>query len=106
MGETKRILVTGATGKVGRTFIDRFLADPAFAAFTVRALCHNRVLEPRQRLEIVKGSLEHREVASEAARDVTHVLHLATSKETPESVMDVAVKGIFWLLEACRISPT
>jgi nucleoside-diphosphate-sugar epimerase len=34
------------------------------------------------------------------------VLHLATSKETPESVMDVAVKGIFWLLEACRISPT
>jgi hypothetical protein len=31
-------------------------------------------------------------------RDTTHVLHLATSKETPESVMDVAVKGIFWLL--------
>ena len=36
---------------------------------------------------------------------VTHVLHLATSKETPESVMDVAVKGLFWLLEACRTSP-
>ena len=35
---------------------------------------------------------------------VTHVLHLATSKETPESVMDVAV-GQFWLLEACRTSP-
>jgi nucleoside-diphosphate-sugar epimerase len=106
MGETKRILVTGATGKVGRTFIDRFLADPAFDAFTVRALCHNRVLEPRPRLEIMRGSLENREDANEAVRNTTHVLHLATSKETPESVMDVAVKGIFWLLEACRISPT
>ena len=37
---------------------------------------------------------------------VTHVLHLATSKETPESIMDVAVKGMFWLLEACRAAPT
>ena len=37
---------------------------------------------------------------------MTHVLHLATSKETPESIMDVAVKGMFWLLEACRSSPT
>ncbi len=39
-------------------------------------------------------------------RDVTHVLHLATVKETPEQIMDVAVKGLFWLLEACRTSPT
>ncbi len=106
MSKTKRILITGATGKVGRAFIDRFLADGRFDEFTVRALCHNRTLEPRARLEIVQGSLEHRQVASEAVEGVTHVLHLATSKETPESVMDVAVKGIFWLLEACRMSPT
>lgn len=106
MSETKRILVTGATGKVGREFISQFLADPRFDAFLVRALCHNRTLEPKDRLEIVKGSLEHRQVASDAVEGATHVLHLATSKETPESVMDVAVKGIFWLLEACRVSPT
>ena len=105
MSATKRILVTGATGKVGRAFIDRFLADPRFDGFVVRALCHNRALEPRERLEIAKGSLEHRQVALDAVAGVTHVLHLATSKETPESVMDVAVKGIFWLLEACRQSP-
>ena len=37
--------------------------------------------------------------------DVSHVLHLATPKETPEAIMDVAVKGMFWLLEACRQSP-
>lgn len=28
------------------------------------------------------------------------------SKETPETIMDVAIKGLFWLLEACRTSPT
>jgi UDP-glucose 4-epimerase len=105
MSETKRILVTGATGKVGQAFMQRILAEPKFEAFTVRALCHNRVLEAGPRLEVVRGSLEHKEVAREAVRGATHVLHLATCKETPESVMDVAVKGIFHLLEACRESP-
>jgi nucleoside-diphosphate-sugar epimerase len=37
-------------------------------------------------------------------RDVTHVVHLATCKETPEGVVDVAVGGLFWLLEAFRES--
>jgi nucleoside-diphosphate-sugar epimerase len=105
MSERRRILVTGATGKVGRVFVQRLLAEPTFEAFTVRALCHNRVLEAGPRLEVVRGSLEHKEVAQEAVRGATHVLHLATCKETPESVMDVAVKGIFHLLEACRESP-
>jgi UDP-glucose 4-epimerase len=35
---------------------------------------------------------------------VTHVLHCATCKETPDDVMDVTVKGLFWLLEECRTS--
>jgi nucleoside-diphosphate-sugar epimerase len=100
----KRILVTGATGKVGSVFIDRLLGDARFDAFTIRALCHNRKLERRERLEVVSGGLEDREVAGAAVDGVTHVLHLATVKETPELVMDVAVKGIFWLLEECRVS--
>ncbi|WP_437504138.1 NAD-dependent epimerase/dehydratase family protein [Sorangium sp. So ce1099] len=105
MSETKRILVTGAAGKVGQAFIRRFLAEPRFEAWKVRALCHNRMLEQTARLEVVRGSLEHRAVAREAVEGVSHVLHLATSKETPESIMDVAIKGMFWLLEACRVSP-
>src|SRR5262245_5480104 len=102
----KRILVTGATGKVGQAFIRRLLATPQFEAFTVRALCHNRKLEPQERLEVVSGSIEHHQVVETAMADVSHVLHLATSKETPETIMDVAIKGMFWLLEACRTSPT
>lgn len=101
-----RLLVTGATGKVGRHFLRRFLADPRFDGFTVRALCHQRVIEPSDRVEVVRGTMRDRAVVERTMQDVSHVLHLATCKETPEEVMDVAVKGLFWLLETCRASST
>ncbi len=101
-----RILVTGATGKVGRAFIHKLLADSKFDMFTIRALCHNREIEPNERIENIHGSIEHREAVEKAVDGVTHVVHLATVKETPEQIMDVAVKGLFWLLEACRMSST
>jgi UDP-glucose 4-epimerase len=107
VADVQKILVTGAAGKVGQSFISRLLAssDERFAGFTVRALCHNRVLAAGSRLEVVSGSIDQRATAERAADGVTHVLHLATSKETPETIIDVAVKGLFWLLEACRASP-
>jgi UDP-glucose 4-epimerase len=101
---TPLILVTGATGKVGRTFIDRLLADERFGHFKVRALCHSRLLPGAPRLEVVRGAIQARAEVDQALEGVTHVLHLATCKETPEEVMDVAVKGMFWLLEGCRAS--
>jgi len=101
----RRILVTGATGKVGQAFIQRLLDDPAYRGFRIRALCHNRVLPARDRLEIIRGSIDQQDSVRRAMEGVSHVLHLATPKETPEAIMDVAVKGMFWLLEACRQSP-
>jgi len=106
MSEQNIILVTGATGKVGRAFIHRLLADSKFDSFNVRALCHNRHLDSHPRIQNIHGSIEHRKVVDEAMDGVTHVLHLATVKDTPEQIMDVAIKGLFWLLEACRLSPT
>jgi UDP-glucose 4-epimerase len=106
MANSGIVLVTGATGKVGQTFIKRFLSDPRFDSFTIRALYHNRELEPQERIQNVHGSIEYREVVEKAMDGVTHVVHLATCKETPDQIMDVAVKGLFWILEACRISPT
>src|SRR4051812_24988559 len=103
---TKRLLITGATGKVGQAFINRFWSDSRFADFTLRALCHNRTLPPHDRLETVRGSLSDQAVVDQAMDGVTHVLHLATCKETPNDIMDVAIKGMFWLLEASRMSPT
>lgn len=98
------ILVTGAAGKVGQHFLKRVLGDPALGTIRVRALCHQRLLEPTDRLEVIQGSISDRDRVREALEGITHVLHLATCKETPEDIMDVAVKGMFWLLEECRVS--
>ena len=99
-----KILVTGAAGKVGQAFIGRVLSDPGCADISVRALCHKRALETGQRLEVVRGSIAERGVVAKAIDGVTHVLHLATCKETPETIMDVSMKGMFLLLEECRRS--
>ncbi|MFP6900713.1 MAG: NAD(P)-dependent oxidoreductase, partial [Opitutales bacterium] len=100
-----KMLITGATGKVGQVFLSRFFEEEKFKDSAARAICHNRLLEETDRFEVIQGSIADRKVVTEAMRDVTHVLHLATCKETPENVMDVTVKGLFWLLEECRASP-
>ena len=106
MTSAPTILVTGATGKVGRHFCDALLASPAHEGWQIRALCHNRQLPPHPRVTSVSGSIADRHVVDQAMQGVTHVVHLATCKETPEDVMDVTVKGLFWLLEAARQSPS
>ncbi|MEQ1944945.1 NAD(P)-dependent oxidoreductase [Mesorhizobium sp. VNQ89] len=98
------ILITGATGKVGRSLVSRLLSDSSFDRARLRALCHNRSMPESDRLEVVKGSIADRSVVTRALQDVTHVIHLATCKEIPEDVMDVTVKGLFWLLEEFRMS--
>lgn len=100
------VLVTGATGKVGQAFLTRFLEDARWADANVRALCHNRTLPAHPRLEVVRGSIADRGTVDRAMAGVTHVFHMATVKESPDAVMDVSVKGMFWLLEAFRSSPT
>lgn len=99
-----KILVTGATGKVGQALIARLQSDHPGAGIV--ALCHNRSLPEGGGLSVVRGSLADRAVCRAAvASGVTHVVHLATCKETPDDVMDVTVKGLFWLLEEFRASP-
>ncbi len=100
------ILVTGATGKVGQHLIAGLLDDPRFSKARIRALCHNRLRAETDRVEVVRGTIAERDVAARALLGVTHVVHLATCKETPDSVMDVTVKGLFWLLEEFRASQT
>ena len=98
------VLVTGATGKVGSHFIKRFLKENSTAR--IRALCHNRSVDEHERVDIVRGSISDRDVCRQAMQDITHIVHLATCKEIPEDVMDVTVKGMFWLLEEARESKT
>jgi len=100
----KRILVTGATGKVGSHLIHRMLDADESQDVMVRALCHNRRLETRERLEMVTGNISDRDVVRVAMDGITHVVHCATCKETANDWIDVSVKGLFWLLEECRQS--
>ncbi len=90
-----QLLVTGATGKVGVNLIGKMLLDPRWREARLRTLCHNRTIPETDRLEVVKGSIDDRGCVDRAMRDVTHVVHLATCKEIPETVMDVTVKGLF-----------
>ncbi len=104
MKEGKVVLITGATGKVGQNFVRRFMADKAWQGAKIRAFCHNRLLKESDRLAVVRGSMAERGDVARAVAGVTHVVHLATCKETPADIMDVAIKGMFWLLEECRAS--
>ena len=95
-----KLLVTGATGKVGRALVNR-----VHGTCEIRVLCHNRPFDA-DGVESVFGTIADRETVRQAMAGVTHVVHLATCKETPDEIMDVAVKGLFWLLEEARESPT
>ena len=98
-----RILVTGAAGKVGSNLLPALLER--FADAHVVALCHNRLVPETGRVSVVRGNIADRSTAGRAMAGVTHVVHMATCKDTPDDVMDVAVKGLFWLLEAFRSNP-
>ncbi|WP_196257847.1 NAD-dependent epimerase/dehydratase family protein [Pelagibacterium limicola] len=100
-----KLLITGATGKVGSNFLPAFLNSRYHSGWAIRALCNNRVVE-MDRVETVRGSLADRAGVEAAMAGVTHVLHMAAVKESPDLAMDVGVKGMFNLLEAFRTSST
>lgn len=99
-----KLLVTGATGKVGQVFLPAFLSAPRFSNWDVVALCNNRVIEPSERVSVISGSMADEAVVADALCDVTHVVHMASVKESPELIFDVALKGLFVLLEEYRKS--
>ncbi len=101
-----QLLITGATGKVGQEFLRRFLEAERFRDWSVVALCHNRELAPHPRVRSVRGSLSDPDYIGQAMAGVTHVLHMAAVKESPELAIDVSIKGMFWMLEHFRKSDT
>ncbi|MGV8935817.1 MAG: NAD-dependent epimerase/dehydratase family protein [Allorhizobium sp.] len=99
-----KLLVTGASGKVGQAFLPAFLGDPRFVDWQVVALCNNRTIEPAERVCVVSGSMADADVVAGAMQGVTHVVHMAAVKETPALIFDVALKGLFLLLDDFRKS--
>ncbi|MXN64036.1 NAD-dependent epimerase/dehydratase family protein [Stappia sp. GBMRC 2046] len=100
-----RLLLTGVTGKVGQNFLPAFLEADRFRDWDVVAICNNRTIPETGRLSVINGSIADPDVVGAAIEGATHVLHMAAVKESPDVCIDVAIKGIFLLLEAFRQSP-
>nr|WP_272212662.1 NAD(P)-dependent oxidoreductase [Marinicella sp. W31]MDC2878576.1 NAD(P)-dependent oxidoreductase [Marinicella sp. W31] len=100
-----KLLVTGAAGKVGQVFLPAFLSEQRFSGWEVVALCNNRVIETDdRRVTVIRGSMADDQTVERALEGVSHVLHLAAVKESPDLAIDVALKGLYLLLDRFRRS--
>ena len=93
----KTVAVFGASGKLGRHVL-RVLAK---RGLKVRALVHRTPLDD-DNVECVTGSIADAKAVRETMRGADAVVHLATAKEDPETFFEVALRGTWNILEACR----
>lgn len=91
------VLVTGASGKIGRNLIPALVAE----GYNVMAVQFQTPIIYKG-CEIIKGSVSSRQFVKSALKDIDAVCHLATSKEDRDGFMDVSVRGTFNLLDESR----
>ena len=96
-----KILVTGASGKIGRVLIPALLE----AGYAVRATQFRTPVKFKG-VSVVKGSVGDLAFCEKAVRGMDAVIHLATQKEDREALVEISVRGTMNLLDACRQSPT
>lgn len=107
---TQRYLVTGGSGFIGAALVRRLVE----AGHAVRVFDNNSRGHPRRLsgimddLEFVAGDVRDAEAVSQAVRGVDGVFHFAYVNGTeyfythPELVLEVAVKGMVHVMDACR----
>ena len=106
----KHYLVTGGSGFIGAALVQRLVRD----GHRVRVLDDNsrghtgRLAGVLDDVEFVQGDIRNPDAVREAVRGVDGVLHLAAVNgtkhfyEKPEVVLDVGVRGMLNVLDACR----
>jgi len=105
-----RVLVTGGSGFIGSALVKALLRDGC----AVRALDNNsrgaarRLKDVEKDIEFIAGDIRDPRAVVDAVRSVDEVHHLAFINGTeffysaPELVLDVGVKGMINVLDACR----
>ena len=106
----RRILVTGGSGFIGSALVKALVE----AGNTVRVLDDNsrgaarRLVSVEKDIEFIRGDIRDAAAVNAAVRGTDEVHHLAFVNGTeffysaPELVLDVGVKGILNVVDACR----
>lgn len=92
----RQAAVFGGSGKLGR----RVIASLLERGYAVRALVHRQPIAAP--VTTVQGSITDRDAVRQVVAGCEVVVHLATTKEDPETFFDVSLGGTFQVLEACR----
>jgi nucleoside-diphosphate-sugar epimerase len=111
MPAERTYLVTGGLGFLGSALARRLVAEGHRVRVFDNAVrgSRERLRDLEDRLEIVDGDIRDAKAVTAAAEGVDSVCHLAFINGTeffysqPELVLDVGVKGITHVLDACRI---
>lgn len=94
------LLITGATGFVGRRLLKKIIDKK----IKVRCLIRNKKkIDGDNELEIIQGDLSDREILYDATLGADTVVHLAAviKSSDPSEFMNVNVQGTKNLIEAC-----
>tara|TARA_B100000686_G_scaffold197784_1_gene204634 strand:+ start:1005 stop:1982 length:978 start_codon:yes stop_codon:yes gene_type:complete len=106
----QKFLVTGGTGFLGASLVKKLLRE----GHTIRVLDNdsrgrrNRLAEEENQIELIIGDIRDPHVVEQAAKGCHSVVHMAFINGTeffyskPQLVLEVGVKGMINVLDACR----
>ena len=93
----KNILVTGASGKIGRSLVPALIKEGYF----IRAVEFEEPINFPE-VEVIKGDVRDPEFAKRALPEMDAVIHLANVKENKEKFMETNIHGTFYLLDESK----
>ena len=110
MATKKRFLVTGGTGFLGSALVRRLVSEGHYVRILDNGYrsSHRRLKDIMDDIVVVIGDLRDAYSVSRAVRGVDSVVHLGAVNGTenfyrnPELVLDVGVRGMLHVLDACR----
>lgn len=108
----KKFLVTGGSGFIGSALVKRLIRDGYF----VRVLDNNsrgarkKLADVETKVDFIEADIRDFDAVEKAAKGMDSIIHLAFVNGTeffykkPELVLDVGVRGMLSVLDACRRS--